>query len=694
MFIATVRRVSLPLTLSAVLLSAGPASLAQTPQTPTNPAQRDATRPPGTQQNQPIPDQARPIQQDPTAPPGTQRPAPQAPPGVQTAPQTYPTTPGQTNTNGAQTPSVNPPSQPTGAQDPTGQQGIREPIFTNQTARPVPPLPNLTRLGVNTDQTLSLSLNDAIRRALENNNDIEVARQDVRFAETQLRSLQGIYEPIFNLTPQINKQTQSSQSILSLASGGASNKISTTDYSLNPSVSKSFQTGGGSYDFFFNNNKRVTNLSQNTLNPVYSSSLGLTITQPLLRDRSIDNNRRQIRIQRKRLEQSDADFRRSTIDVISRVQSAYWDLVFALRDQQNRLANLNLARENFRRTEAQIVAGAAAPFGRAEVQTELSNRESDVLLASQNVSIAENTLKQLLIRDPDSKDWTAQVVPTDTPSFDAAPVNLNDALAEARKNRPELHRLNLQNDINNIDIQYFKNQTKPRIDIQSTLATTGLAGTPKAASGSTTGTTFPLIDITNATTDPSAFLLQQLIQRGFFPPDIAIPTLTTGQAGQVSSNLVGGYGQDLRNLFGLGTRNIVVGVAIQFPFHNKTAEANLAGARIQKTQIDAQARQQGQSIEVEVRNAAQNVETSRLRVLTAREARRNAELQLAGEQRLYEVGRSTTFLLFQRQNELANAQSLELRAETDYNKALADLQHATSTTLTANHVLVETPTAQ
>jgi HAE1 family hydrophobic/amphiphilic exporter-1 len=694
MFIATVRRVSLPLALSAVLLSAGPASLAQTPQTPpTNPAQRDATRPPGTQQNQPVPEQARPIQQDPTAPPGTQRPAPQAPPGVSTSPQGYPTTPGQTSPTGAQTPTANPTTQTTTTPDTSGQQGTREPLFTNQTARPVPPVPDLTRLGINSDQTLSLSLNDAIRRALENNNDIEVARQDVRFAETQLRSLQGIYEPLFNLTPQINKQTQSSQSILSLASG-ASNKISTTDYSLNPSVTKLFNRGGGNYEFFFNNNKRVTNLSQNTLNPVYSSSLGVTFTQPLLRDRSIDNNRRQIRIQRKRLEQSDADFRRSTIDVISRVQSAYWDLVFALRDQQNRLANLNLARENFRRTEAQIVAGAAAPFGRAEVQTELSNRESDVLIASQNVSIAENTLKQLLIRDPDSKDWTAQLVPTDTPSFDAAPVNLNDAMAEALKNRPELHRLTLQNDINNIDIQYFRNQTKPRIDIESTLATTGLAGTPKAATTTGAGTTFPLIDINNAATDPGAFLLQQLIQRGVFPANIAIPTLTTGQDGQVSSNLVGGYGQDLRNLLGLGTRNIVVGVAIQFPFHNKTAEANLAGARIQKTQLDAQVRQQGQSIEVEVRNAAQNVETSRRRVLTAREARRNAELQLAGEQRLYEVGRSTTFLLFQRQNELANAQSLELRAETDYNKALADLQRATSTTLTANHVLVESATVQ
>jgi HAE1 family hydrophobic/amphiphilic exporter-1 len=695
MLIATVRRVSLPLTLAALLLSAGPASvLAQTPQTPqtptSNPTQRDATRPPGTQRNQPIPEQGRPIQQDPTLPPGTQRPAPQAPPGLSTVPQSSPTPAGQIDQPTA-LPSTDQPGVTQGTQTPAGQQGTREPLFTEQKARPVPPLPSLTRIGVNGDQTVSLSLNDAIRRALENNNDIEVARNDVRFAETQLRALQGIYEPVLNLTPQINKQVQSSLSILNLASGGtSSSKISTTDYTLSPSVTKFFQTGGGNYEFFFNNNRRTTNQLQSTLNPAYSSSAGVTFTQPLLRDRSIDNNRRQIRIQRKRLEQSDADFRRSTIEVISQVQRAYWDLVFALRDQQNRIANLNLARENFRRTEAQIEAGAAAPFGRAEIQTELANRESDLLLASQSVSIAENALKQLMLRDPDSKDWTSQIVPTDTPSFDAAPVNLNDALTEARKNRPELQRLRLQNEINAVDIQYFRNQNKPRIDIQSTFTKTGVAGSPKPATD--TGTTnTPLIDLNNAAIDPSAFLLQQLIQRGVLPANIAIPMVTSTQSAQTSPELIGGYGRNLRNLASLGTYNLVVGVAIQIPFHNRTAQANLAGAEIQKTQLEAQSRQQEQIVEVEVRNAAQSVETSRRRVLSAREARRNAELQLAGEQRLYAVGRSTTFILFQRENELANARNQELRAETDYNKALADLQRATSTTLRANHVVVESP---
>jgi HAE1 family hydrophobic/amphiphilic exporter-1 len=159
----------------------------------------------------------------------------------------------------------------------------------------------------------------------------------------------------------------------------------------------------------------------------------------------------------------------------------------------------------------------------------------------------------------------------------------------------------------------------------------------------------------------------------------------------VPTSLIGGYGRDLSNLFKFNTRNVVAGVAIQIPLRNRTAEANLAGARIQRTQLEATTRSQEQVIEVEVRNAAQSVETARRRVLAARSARENAELQLTGEQRLYQVGRSTTFLLFQRENQLANARNLELRAETDYNKALADLQRATSTTLRANNVIVESP---
>jgi outer membrane protein TolC len=190
----------------------------------------------------------------------------------------------------------------------------------------------------------------------------------------------------------------------------------------------------------------------------------------------------------------------------------------------------------------------------------------------------------------------------------------------------------------------------------------------------------------------AAFLLDQIraIQLAQGLP-LATSPLVAVQDSRLNQRLIGGYGQNIRNLFSGETRNITLGVSISLPFKNKTAEANLAGVRIQKDQLLATTRAQEQLIEVDVRNSAQAVESARQRVLSARDARQNAELQLEGEQRLYQVGRSTTFLLFQRENALANARAAELRAETDYNKALADLQRATSTTLRANNVIVEGP---
>jgi outer membrane protein TolC len=662
--------------LSSVLFAGTSAALAQTPQSTPRPSPRpgDPTRPPGTQ---PIPGTTPTTQNPPQAPPGTQPISPTTPPG---------TTPGQTQ----------PPATPGQTPVPTAPSGevqgpVREPVIPPFQPRPLPPVPSLQRLGVGTD-TLPLSLNDAIKRALENNNDIEVARDDVRIAETQLRALEGIFDPVFEITPQYDKRIDPVQSELS--GGGSTGTTSTTTYTFSPSIVKQFGRGGGNYFLQFANSHTNTSNSFSLLNPFYSSNLSLSFTQPLLRNRSIDNNRRQIRIQRKRIDQSDADFRQRTIEIITRVQQAYWELVFALRDQQNQLANLNLSRESLRNIEAQIAAGAKAPLERAEVLTELANRETALLTAVQQVAISENNLKVLIFKEPNSPDWSSQVTPIDTPSFDTTPVNLPEALKAARENRPELRRLRLQNDITDIDLQYFKNQTKPRIDLVGTVALTGLAGTDVSDPIPTPGALVPLI-FGDPATSQTAFLLSQIraIQLAQGLP-LAVsplvqqePDITT----RPNANLVGGYGRDLRNLFSGDTRNVTIGVTISLPFKNKTAQANLAGARITKEQLAASVRSQEQTIEVDVRNSAQAVESSRQRVLSAREARTNAEMQLEGEQRLYQVGRSTTFLLFQRENALANARASELRAETDYNKAIADLQRATSTTLRANNVVVDTP---
>src|ERR1700741_137168 len=487
MFKLISRNLVRPAVLACIVLAGASAALAQTPQStprPT-PAPGDPTRPPG---QDPIPGTTTPTQ-NPSAPPGTQQTSPTAPPGSTVTPQATPL-----------------PTQPAGTVPGGSTEPLRDPVIPTFQARPLPPVPSLQRLGVG-NESVTLSMNDAIKRALENNNDIEVARDDVRFAETQLRALEGIFDPVFSLLAQYDKRLSPQQSQLGGGSG-TSGTVSTTTYSLSPGVQKQFGRGGGNYFLQFQNTHTNTSNSFSLLNPFYSSNLSLQFTQPLLRNRSIDNNRRQIRIQRKRLDQSDADFRQRTIDIITRVQQAYWELVFALRDQQNNVANLNLSRESLRNVEAQIAAGAKAPLERAEVQTELANRETALYSAIQAVAIAENNLKILIFKDPSNPEWSAQLTPIDTPKFDTTPVNLPDALKAARDNRPELRRLRLQNDINDVDITFFKNQTKPQIDLVGTVALTGLAGT-SLATVTPPGSQVPLI-VGDPLTNPSAFLLSQI----------------------------------------------------------------------------------------------------------------------------------------------------------------------------------------
>jgi outer membrane protein len=534
-----------------------------------------------------------------------------------------------------------------------------------------------TRVGIAAGEPISLSLEEAIRKALANNNTIEITRDDVRLQETRIRSILGFYDPRFTVRPTYTRNS---------TTGGESG---TNDFNVNADVTHFIRPGGGNYQAFFNNTRTENAFSQQEVTSgsiagggggaVYSSQLGFRYNQPLLRNRSIDANRRSLKIARRVLEQTDADFRRQTIEIIAQVQRTYWDLVFALRDQQNRQANLELSRENLRLVEARIRAGSSAPLARWEVETELANRESELLLATQQVSLTENNLKQLLLRDATSAEWTATYVPTDRPALTLDVLNLDAAIKDAMENRYELRRLKLASDINQIDIAYFKNQMKPQIDLNTQFSLNGLA-----LGGANTESIF-----VPQFTGNDEILRQRL--NILLPPAQQIPNPNIEIPG-TPSFLAGGFGRSLANTFRSDAPNYSVGVTISFPFRNRTAKADLAGARILENQIGTRQRVQEQQVILEVRNAVQRVETARQRVLSARRARENAEELLKGERALFDAGRSTTFILFQRENALTNARNQEIRAETDYNIAVSDLQRATSTTFQINNIEVVSPT--
>ncbi|HZE71103.1 MAG TPA: TolC family protein [Pyrinomonadaceae bacterium] len=527
---------------------------------------------------------------------------------------------------------------------PIPDQDLRDDPLLKAKRLPVPPPPDLTRVGVEGGE-LTLTLNEAIRRALESNNDIEVSRDNVRLAESTLRSFEGVYDPIITLAPQFSLvRTPRVNSAGETTTIPASVPIQQTSWSITPALTKQFSTGGGQYQFFFNSQRGTSNQGFARLSPFYSTEIGATFTQPLLRNRSIDQFRHDIRVQRKRLTQSDADFRLQVINVISQVQQAYWELVFARRNEQNQLSNVNLAREQLRVIEEQVSVGTSATLERAQALTQIASAETALLSATQAVTTAENVLKPLVLRNKSATEWSNRLKPTDEPSLAATPINLKDALTEAFTNRPELSVLRTQRDINKIDTQFFKNQTLSRVDLQATVFKYGLAGSL-----------------------------------------ISNPTTTN----PLPDNVIGGYGQALRNLTGLNTGTVLVGAAIQIPLHNKTAKANLATARIQGEQLIATTQSTEQAVESDVRNAVQAVDTAQRQLSTARAATKSAEIQLAGEMKRYQAGMSTTFLIFQFEDQLVTARTAELRAEANYNQALANLQRATSATLRANQVTIK-----
>jgi HAE1 family hydrophobic/amphiphilic exporter-1 len=151
---------------------------------------------------------------------------------------------------------------------------------------------------------------------------------------------------------------------------------------------------------------------------------------------------------------------------------------------------------------------------------------------------------------------------------------------------------------------------------------------------------------------------------------------------------LGGFGQSLSNLTANRYSNFRVGVQLNLPIRNRTAEAQLGRSLVDARRIQTQREQLEQLIQVDVRNALQIVRTAQSRLYAAAAARNASEQQYTSEQRRFDAGQSTLFLVLERQTALTTARGNELRAQTDLNKAIAELQRATGNSMQANNVVV------
>ncbi|HSF23077.1 MAG TPA: TolC family protein [Blastocatellia bacterium] len=527
------------------------------------------------------------------------------------------------------------------------------------------------RVGVDESNPLMLTLFDAVKLALQNNREIEVERINVQQANYDLFSARGARDVTLGASSFFEHRVLPAGSVLA---GGPNGTITTKGANWDFGAQQ-LMPSGAQWTAQFTNLRSDTNSVFNSLNPQYSSVLNFQIRQPLLRNFSMDDARRRIRVANRRLDLSDSQFRQKAIEIVSRVQRSYWDLVFGLREVQIQREAVDLARAQRERNSRMVDQGTLAPIELVSVDVELERRRENVLTALEVVTRAENALKQLILGDRGSAEWNKPIIPTETPDLTVISMKLDEALAAAFANRPELAQNNAQQEINKIDTRYFSNQAKPAVDLIASYATTGLAGTPVTTAGS------PF----TATTDLLVARVNTLSELASLPP------LTVAPPASVPGFLVGGYGQSLSSVFSNDFRTFRFGVSFSFPIRNRSAEGQLGRSLAEGRKIGTQRQILEQSIEAEVRNALQSVEMGRERVETARASREAAEKQYQSEQRRFDSGLSTTYFVLERQNTLSESRGRELRALTEYNKALAELQRVMGTTLTSANVEVSPP---
>jgi outer membrane protein len=552
------------------------------------------------------------------------------------------------------------------------QQQIKElpvPPVAPDFRAPQKPLPELSRVGVDMNRQQPLSLRDALSMALENNKDIEVARENVRIAEFDLRGAQGVYDPRFTTSAFYER---AENPIASFLSGGQNGSTIQSDYTATAHLEGQTPKLGGNYRLDFSSIRLTTNNQFTALSPQYPTALTFSYTQPLWRGLKIDNNRRQIEIARKNLSLTDAQFRQRAIDTITNVQRVYWDLVFALRSLQVQRDAVSVARTQLEHNKRLVTEGQLAPIDVVAAEAQISTYEQGVFSALEEVSRAENNLKNLIAQNQKAEIWSASIVPTDPVELTVPNITLPDALKTAMENRPELQQSNVLREINKIDQRYFKDQTKPAVDLVGAYGVTGLAGAI-----STSGI--------NPFTQSSLQVRQRVDELsalvGLDPLPI-IPPQT------FSPDLLGGYGQSLQNLVANRYGTARIGVQISLPLRNRTAEAQLGRSLVEGERLGTQREQLEQTIQVDVRNALQAVRSSEARLRAAVATREANEQQFASEQRKLDAGQSTTFLVLERQTSLTEARGLELKAQTDLNKAIADLQRATGNALRVNSIVV------
>jgi outer membrane protein TolC len=476
-----------------------------------------------------------------------------------------------------------------------------------------------------TGSALQLSLEDAVQRAIEHNPELAIVRLDTDAGAARVAESRGAFVPVVSTTAGRSRNTTPPANALSSSAG-----LDVNDWFSSSGVRQRVPWGGGTWSVSWDAGRTTTNSPITSFNPYLQSGIAAAFSQPLLKDRRIDSSRRQYIVAKRDRDNSELRLREAVVQTVASVKQAYWTFKAALANIGVQQQSLDLAQELVRQNQIRVDAGQAPPLDLVQAQAEVAQRKESLIQARATADDAEDRLRRMIMDPGDASFWSVRLDPVDAPPVPDALPDADEAVARALDGRLDLERA--ANDLENAktDVAFFGNQRLPDVRLEASYRGSGLGG-------------------------------RQLLRTGDFP-------------GVVTGSRATSFADALGQAFGADYPTWSLGVTVSYPLGRSYEEASLAHAQIERQQAAQRIASLRLDTAETVRRAARQVRSTAERVEAARASATLAEQRYNDEQRRYEVGLSTTFLVTQAQRDLLQARVNMLQTTLDYESAAVNFE--------------------
>jgi outer membrane protein len=474
-------------------------------------------------------------------------------------------------------------------------------------------------------ETLQLTVQDAVERAIEHNPDLVLVRLDTEAEAARVGESRAAFRPVFSTMFGRSSEATPPSSLLL-----GDNGVDVKDWFSSTGIRQRLPWGGGTWSASWDASRTTTTNPFTSFDPSLQSGLQLAFSQPLLKDRTLDDARHQYIIAARNQENSELDYRQSVVQTVAAVKQAYWTLKAQAANVDVQQRSLDLAEELVRQNQVRVDVGQAPPLDVVQARAEVAARRESLIRATTAAGDAEDRLKRLIMDPDDASFWRMHLEPVDEPGGGGPLPDVDQVVTEAIGQRYDLAQA--RNELHNADtdVEFFTNQKLPDLRLEMSYRGNGLGGT-------------------------------ELLRTGGFP-------------GTVTGTDSRGFGSVVDQVLGSDYPSWSFGFTLNYPIGDSYEDASLTRAKTERKQ----AAQRIASLELDaaesIRRAARQVRSTAERVDAAHAGATLAGERLDTEQRRYEVGLGTSFLVTQAQRDLAQAQVDLLQATLDHQSALVSFE--------------------